>query len=79
MPLRRLVILALLAGAVGAFVGALLRPRARAHPVGAAQDQPAEEQPAPMRPSHPASRPDETPVDLREAGLARHAATEAAG
>jgi len=31
MPLRRLVVLALIAGAVIAFVGALLRPRTRPH------------------------------------------------
>lgn len=35
MPLRRLVILALLAGAIGAFVASLLRPRARRHPIAA--------------------------------------------
>lgn len=38
MPLRRLVILALLAGAVGAFVAALLRPRPRAHPLESERD-----------------------------------------
>ena len=53
MPLRRLVVAALVAGAMIAFLGALLRPRVRPDLLGTREEVEAQEEASPGAPRQP--------------------------